>query len=361
MMARGIDYTPGGIDYTPEEEQSAGWKVFSLSCLDHPNIAAELAGERPPIPSAVGCSQINQWVRDWCLPVTAEEREATDIEWPPGSGKWWRPGPEFESRCLGLWPSSGTYGVWSDALWRLCTVGDDAERAQVRNDQIPEIGVDVARFGDDMTTFHVRWGNTSFHHEWVSQPSMRRVTMTAGRAIQLAQDWCEHANRARRAVGRALITPADVPIKIDDDGVGGGVTDVLREQKYTAIPVNAGSTPMEPHRYPDKRCELWFATASAALDGDVWLGRLPPETLRRLRAQAMAPVWWPDARGRRVVEPKDATKEKIGRSPDDMDALNLAYYSGIVIIAPQAVETKEPGPLDSKRPSAAKRRGMFGR
>jgi hypothetical protein len=27
----------------------------------------------------------------------------------------------------------------------------------------------------------------------------------------------------------------------------------------------------------------------------------------------------------RVVEPKDETKKKLGRSPDEMDALNLAF------------------------------------
>ena len=39
----------------------------------------------------------------------------------------------------------------------------------------------------------------------------------------------------------------------------------------------------------------------------------------------MAPRWRPDSRGRRVVEPKDATKKRIKRSPDDADAVNLAY------------------------------------
>ena len=44
-----------------------------------------------------------------------------------------------------------------------------------------------------------------------------------------------------------------------------------------------------------------------------------------MKLQALAPKWKLDSAGRRVVEPKDVTKEKIGRSPDDMDAVNLAY------------------------------------
>jgi hypothetical protein len=44
------------------------------------------------------------------------------------------------------------------------------------------------------------------------------------------------------------------------------------------------------------------------------MGVLP----RRVRA------WDLDPAGRRKVEPKEETKEKIGRSPDDADALLLA-------------------------------------
>ncbi len=41
----------------------------------------------------------------------------------------------------------------------------------------------------------------------------------------------------------------------------------------------------------------------------------------------MAPTWKLDSQGRRVVEPKQDTKKRLKRSPDDMDALNLAYAS----------------------------------
>ncbi len=57
------------------------------------------------------------------------------------------------------------------------------------------------------------------------------------------------------------------------------------------------------------------------------VSRLDSETRRRLQVQALAPEWAPDARGRRRLEPKAKTKERCqGRSPDDVDALNLAYY-----------------------------------
>src|SRR4029453_6703348 len=143
------------------EDMSGTWKTFSLSSLDHPNIAAELRGRPAPGRGAVGVSQIEDWVKDWCEPIsTAEAHEdelvsnATPLEWPPGSGAWYRPGPEMEARCLGRWPSQGTYGLWSDALWQLCT-RPLAFKAPLS--ETPQIGCDVARYGDDKTAFHVRW------------------------------------------------------------------------------------------------------------------------------------------------------------------------------------------------------------
>ena len=39
----------------------------------------------------------------------------------------------------------------------------------------------------------------------------------------------------------------------------------------------------------------------------------------------MTPTWKVNSQGQRAVEPKADTKRRLGRSPDDMDALNLAY------------------------------------
>ena len=82
---------------------------------------------------------------------------------------------------------------------------------------------------------------------------------------------------------------------------------------------------MEPDGYPNRRSELWFATAERAADGRLDLSRLPPELLRLIQRQVMAPAWSLDSQGRRVAQAKAETKRRIGRSPDDADALNLAF------------------------------------
>jgi hypothetical protein len=67
-----------------------------------------------------------------------------------------------------------------------------------------------------------------------------------------------------------------------------------------------------------------------------------------------------DGAGRRCVEEKDKTKEKLGRSPDDADATNLAFLE-VGATAPSVVELPED--TEYKGGHYAKRRqgGRWGR
>jgi hypothetical protein len=86
----------------------------------------------------------------------------------------------------------------------------------------------------------------------------------------------------------------------------------------------------------------------------------------------MAPTWKIDAAGRRVVEPKDETRKKIGRSPDDADAMNLAYHDPWPSVPdPELVDafgkalgsksTKQPGiaPDDPLHPDWEQNQGYY--
>lgn len=285
------------------EEQSGRWHVITISCLDHPNIEAELKGEPAPYPSAVRLSYVQDALEHWAKRITPEEAKPTDVEFPPGSGEWYRPGPLFEAKVLGRWPSS-TEGVWNEALWNLCLM------ARPLGGGSPEIGCDVARDGDDFTSIHVRLGKCSIHHE---RHNGWKTNETAGRLKQLCQQYgTKHGTDPKR-----------VKVKIDDDGVGGGVVD--QKDGYRFIPVGAGCKAKKPEKYRNRRNELWFDVAERAEESGVDLSRMDAETMVLLKQQAMAPKWRLDSAGRREVEPKAETKKKIKCSPDDMDALNLAY------------------------------------
>lgn len=289
-----------------EEEVSGEWNVIPISVLDHPNIAAELLGLPSPFPKAVSLAWLMDKLKRWCAPVAAADRKAGDIEFPPGSEIWYQPGPLFEGRVLGRWPTKGSTSVWTEAMWLSTLV------PQIIGSHPLEIGCDVARFGDDYTSIIARRGPCVLHHETHNGWS---TAQTAGQLKLLAKKYCQPGEDPRK-----------VAIKIDDDGVGGGVVDAA--DGFDFQPVSGASRAQDQEGYPNRRSELWFTVAERADAALLDLSRLTPESLKLLRGQLMIPKYKVDSGGRRVVEPKDDTKKRIKRSPDDADALNLAFAIG---------------------------------
>jgi hypothetical protein len=162
----------------------------------------------------------------------------------------------------------------------------------------------------------VRRGPVSLHHETANGWG---TDATAGRLKLLARQWGQHCG----VDGRNLV------VKVDDDGVGGGVVD--QAEDFNFVGLSAASSPLEPEEYPNRRSEVWFSVAARAAEGRLSFVRLAADTKRELRRQALGVTWKVDNQGRRVVEPKDQTKKRLKRSPDDMDAVNLAYAPAPVV------------------------------
>jgi hypothetical protein len=322
---------------------SGEWYIVQISSLEHPNIEAELAHPgvqdflartpliqgtslKPltqllqscnrPYPKAVSLEWVSARVREWCSPIDPSEANALSLEWPPASNVWYKPGPLFEARVMGRWPSSTIDSVWSATLVEqiFAEISDSEINSRMR-DRLPEIGCDVARFGDDLTAIHVQCGGISLYHESHNGWS---TTETAGRCKQLANQYGQLSGTEGRFV----------PVKIDDDGVGGGVTDQAEDYSFIGCSGARACTSLnaigEP-KYPNGRSEAWFSVVDRALDGQINCSRLDPESRHELRRQLLSPLWKLDAKGRQVVERKSDTKRRLGRSPDDADAFNLAH------------------------------------
>jgi hypothetical protein len=195
------------------------WHRIRLSALDHPNIVAELERRPRPVPGAVSVSMIDGWVEDWCEPVAdPADRKATDLEWPPGSGKWYRPGPIFQARGLGLWPDAGD-SVWPDPVWAAC-VDRTRPVPAFPHDRLPEVGCDCAEGrGEDYMAIHGRWGAVSLHHE--TSNTMRPLRIF-DRLKAVCADLAAVVNRTRSG-SAALVRPEHIRVKLDDDGTGNAV------------------------------------------------------------------------------------------------------------------------------------------
>jgi hypothetical protein len=306
------------------EEQSGRWHVISVSAFQHPNIALEIKGDPPQIPGAIRLPQIEEALTKWCQVVNDEQ--PGDIAF---RGLRYRPGPIAEARLLGRYPAQGSYSVFSEADLNSCLEPRPYHPADGFH-----LGCDVARLGDDCTTIHARRGPVSILHESYNH---RDTAFTAARLKAIVDDlaarWIDEKHpglspeqRARNAEQVART----IPVKIDDAGVGGGVVDA--KGPYAFIGVNGGSRAYCPDDYPNRRSELLFALSLAMQEGRVSLAGLPRTVFDEIKRQAIGLTYKLDAAGRRVAERKDEQKQRIGRSPDDLDAVALCYSSQGVVL-----------------------------
>jgi hypothetical protein len=320
--------------------EDPNWNVITISCLEHPNVLAELAGLPAPFPKAVSLTWVYEMITKHCQAVDAAEKDASCFEFPAGTDAWWRPNDIFRSRVLGLFPKQAAQSVWDEA-WL-----EAARGAQLQPGAMPEIGVDVARFGDDETVLYGGARPVVSHREAYTKQA---TTETVGRVKALAD----------KLSVEFQVPPTDIPIKVDDTGLGGGVTDQLQEDDYNVTPLVAGSEARDSDEYYNLRAELWFVAAGYGKAGKLDLSRLAPDIYRKLTAELRGVRYKIQSDKTLRVEGKDETKKRVGRSPDDADAFNLWCYPD---------GSPPPGALAKASPTAPSRLvrvppggGRFGR
>jgi hypothetical protein len=159
------------------------------------------------------------------------------------------------------------------------------------------IGVDPARFGSDATVIAVRQGRDLVE--------IRRFrgddTMTVvGHVIEAIEEF----------------NPAMVVI--DEGGVGGGVVDRLKEQRYKVRGLNFGSKSKQPVMYGNMRAQIWGAMRD-------WLKTASIPHDRLLKTDLISPLMKPDSKGTIFLESKKDMKARGLASPDAADALAVTF------------------------------------
>jgi len=296
-----------------EIRNSQDYKVIRISCLDHPNILAELLDLPVPYPSAVSLT----WIKEMLEKHAEHTRmpDASSFEWPPHSGEWYNPDDVFRPRVLGLFPKQSSRSLW-DEKWL-----DEARTKELQwtENEPVEIGADVARFGDDRTTIWTRRGPCVLGCMYYD----KRDTMeTVGWIIEVVE----------KAAITHEVEAKQIMIKVDDAGLGGGVSDRLRELGYRVDRVISGSGARQDDIYYNTYSELWFTTRDRGKELRLDLTRLDEDVYNYLRADLLAPYYKMESDRRLRVLSKDDTKKRIGRSPDFADGFNLAFYVGKEVI-----------------------------
>jgi hypothetical protein len=272
--------TPGG-----------GWHVIGISAFDSPNLTGE------EVPAEVAAALVG---REW---VEEKRRE------------WGEDNPLYRSKVLGEFSPDAPYQVVRTSDLAVCRI--DRETPYAPADLLPvELGVDVGG-GRDETVVRERRG--------------RR----AGR------EWRAHTDRPELIapmVLQAIKETGATSVKVDSIGIGFGVIGELRNMASQGLhraridAVNVAEKASQPDKFINLRAEIWWEigrglSEQQARDGQGWDLSCMANADATV-AQLLEPQWSVDAQGRIKVEPKEDIIARLGRSPDNADALLLAFYSG---------------------------------
>ena len=209
-------------------------------------------------------------------------------------------------RVLGEFPKSEPDGLIPLELVEAAMMRD----LDIDYNSMLHVGADIARFGDDETIFVPRIAGKTlglFHY------TKQDTTTTAGKLLNITKNLMRDYNKPYAT------------IRIDDDGVGGGVTDMLRETireqrlNIDVIACHNGGSPIDKEHYANWATEQWCNLKQRLLDGDI---EIPNDD--ELSAQLSTRKYSIDRRGRIILEDKKTYKKRIRRSPDRADALILA-------------------------------------
>lgn len=224
-----------------------------------------------------------------------------------------------------------------DEGWSYLITEDDIKKATARWDTtekhgIKRLGNDVARGGRNFNVWALRGENYATYVKKNHESDLMKV---AGTNIDLSK---EH-------------NVPDGNVFIDDTGVGGGVTDRMREEGYHPVAIQLGAKATETEKrynpktrqeedmpvYANMRAQLYAGKRGLA-HWVKYVGALDPacnwEELTRIRYKK-------NAQGLTMIESKEDMRKRGEESPDEADALMLTF--GDVVEANKG-EFKAPDP-----------------
>ncbi len=164
-------------------------------------------------------------------------------------------------------------------------------------------GADIARMGDDKTTF-IKCSGNWFKDEWIKTYSN--------------YDTAEVANMLINFLTVEVVSNENCGI--DTVGLGAGVYDNMNEKGIKAVEIISGAKPTKSHEtyeFKNLRSQMWWQFREDCKNGKIRLNSNDEELLTDLTAPRYKIV----NEKMIQVESKDDIKQRIGRSPDKGDAL----------------------------------------
>lgn len=281
ILAIGNPDNPGSHFFRVCQPGHPGWAQHKISIFDSPNFTGE------PVPAAVADALVTP---SW-------ERDRRD-EWGADDHK-------YISKVLAEFPSDHPRQVISVADLLACQFPEPRTAAEL----LPvELGVDVGGGGDE-------------------------TVVRERRGIQAGRQWCLRSDQPQdisRLVLHAIRESGATSVKVDSIGVGFNVVGELRnaaargEHAAQVHGVNVGEASSDPAKFVNLKAELHWQIGRVGSQRREW-DLSVMEDRDRTTAQLLAPRYEYDVKGRVKIEKKEDLIARIGRSPDQADALLLAF------------------------------------
>jgi hypothetical protein len=193
----------------------------------------------------------------------------------------------------GMFPSEG-----DDQFIPANLVDEAMKREKYQDASAPiVIGVDPARFGADATVIAVRQGRDIVR---IDRHRGDDTMTVVGYIIEAIEEF----------------KPALVVI--DEGGLGAGIVDRLKEQRYKVKGINFGNKSKNPIMYGNKRAEMWGSMKD-------WLKTAAIPLDRFLKTDLISPMMKPDSKGTIFLESKKDMKARGLASPDAADAICVTF------------------------------------
>lgn len=263
----------------------SGWNVITVSAFDTP----AFTGER--VPHEVSRNLV---ARSW-----VEEKR---LDWGEDSPLW-------SSRIEGQFPTQSNDQVIRASALAQCRL------VELSDDGVVQLGVDCGAGGD---------------HSVIRE----RRGPVAGRVWR-----SQHADPKRlvREIVDAIDEAGATVVNIDGAGIGWGIVGWVKET-LTALDrrgvevygTNTGTAATRPSEFVNLKAEMWWDIGRRGSEDKAWDLRAIDD---RTAADLLTCKWALDTRGRVKVESKDDVRKRLGRSPDDADALLLAYHAPMKVTA----------------------------
>lgn len=215
--------------------------------------------------------------------------------------RWGEQSPMWQARVLGEFPDQG-----EDTLIPLIRIEQSVEKPLSPLPDDPEqIGIDVARFGEDKSVFIHRKGPVLLETKEFTE-------MDTNALADLAKDFMGFHPYAR--------------VMIDEIGVGAGVVDALRAKLADTgntrdiEGINVATASSKPELFANKRAEIFWNLRTRFMEGNISIPRDED-----LMSQLSNLKFEYTIKGQIRIESKEDMKKRGLPSPDKADALALAF------------------------------------